>query len=633
MIKRSKWCTAALLSIWQTAACAEAEKPVRNDAPGVLTVNAVRWEAGQRYRYATDLKSKLSAAGQPLLGFSLSAELALEARPSGDETNFLVDLENVTLSGDRPDSQGQFAALARELSIPFGFSTLGGKLSSVSLPSDWSAFAASIARTLVAGLQFVERPADQRADAWTASEIDATGTYTAEYVATTHGGALKKRKLRYESIPLGKLGMPEHTGEVSPEVVESKGSLLLGDAPGDPRVERAEYSEKLRIPLSPTSLVSSETELVLAFVRKETPTVVIDWATALASTQRQAPSDARASRGTTVDYDPQRIGSYTFEKAVLELEQQVPDGNDGHNHKRSLPGDSLDTEDLEQRKSKFAAQGRVFSALAALIRRDAQNVEKVVARIRGGSSAQRALLDALSSAGSPEAQDALISLMSDAKGSRGLRSAAAFSLTRTGSATSGAVTALQRHLGESDALRVPALLGLGTIARRLREAGEGARAEAIASRLVEELRDATVPARKVEVLRAIANSGSASALPAVKPLLGDKIAKVHAAALEAMRLMAHPEVDPILAHALTDPDQTVQTAAVEAIAVREVSPLLRSAVERASGATFSTAIRVKAVRIMGRWLVKHPELRETLEQLARADAPAVREAAQKALGA
>ena len=80
------------------------------------------------------------------------------------------------------------------------------------------------------------------------------------------------------------------------------------------------------------------------------------------------------------------------------------------------------------------------------------------------------------------------------------------------------------------------------------------------------------------------------------------------------------------------PNQTVQGAALDAISVREPSPALQSALETASGATFTTSVRVKAVRIMGHWLAKRPELRKTLEQVAQTDTEAVKKAAQAALG-
>jgi hypothetical protein len=443
---------------------------------------------------------------------------------------------------------------------------------------------------------------------------------------------LTKRKLRYESIPLGKLGIAQVSSGVKPDVLESKGSLLLGDAPGRPRIARVEYGEKLKMQLSPTSLVNSETELVLAFKRDERPPSALDWTVALAGTKRQAPNEAQTSRGTSADYDAERIGDYTFDKALAELEQQMRDSKGGLDLVDSVRGKPLDPEQLDERKSKFAAQGRVFSAMAALMRRDPDNVKKAVSRIRDGSPARRALLDALSSAGSAQAQNALASLMNDVKLKPGLRGAAAFSLTRTDNATAATVTALEAHVGEGDVLRVHALFGLGTIARHLRDADESARAEAIVSTLVRTLGQATTAAYKVEVLRGIANSGNASAFSAVKPLLEDKTPKVHAAAIEAVRLMVHPEVDAILAQAVTQPNHTVQGSAIDAISVREPSPVLLSALETASGSTFTTAVRVKAVQIMGHWLAKRPELRKTLEQLAQADAEAVRNAAKSALG-
>jgi len=128
------------------------------------------------------------------------------------------------------------------------------------------------------------------------------------------------------------------------------------------------------------------------------------------------------------------------------------------------------------------------------------------------------------------------------------------------------VDALKRH-AESGILQVHAPYGLGTFSRRLREAGEAARAAEIAHLLMQLLAKASTPSIQVHVLRGIANSGHPDALVAAKPLLSAPSTKVRAAAVDAIRLMPGDEVEQLIAAQLLGTDPEAQLAAVDAIAV------------------------------------------------------------------
>lgn len=91
------------------------------------------WAAGKRYLYATHLNSKLVLGGQGLMGFDLTTKLSLETRQVGPETEYIARLTQPTFQGESLDAREQFAALARELEEPFGFSTKQGKLSGLRL--------------------------------------------------------------------------------------------------------------------------------------------------------------------------------------------------------------------------------------------------------------------------------------------------------------------------------------------------------------------------------------------------------------------------------------------------------------------------------------------------------------------
>ena len=623
------WVWGALL----VAACNGQQEPVSQ--PVVAATTALPgWASGKRFLYTTNLKSKLVLGGQSLMGFDLSAKLSLETRQVGTETEFLAQISEPKFKAETPDTQAQFASLARELEEPFGFSTTQGSLSSLRLPPTWSRFAVSISRTIASGLQLAARPADQTGASWKAREVDATGHYDVEYTPAkgdpTH---MSRHKLRYDSLNLGKgVAIGQFGAKVAPEVVESKGDLTLGTGAGVPQLALVDYHEKLKVQLTPTSLVDSETALRLAYAGLDPASATRDWSVLLANTKKLDPDQVPVGETPSSNYDAQRIGDYTFDKALKALEAQARDPR--HNQLlESVRGQPFEPDELKERQAKLDVQGKAFIALAALLRTDKKNVALAVAGVRAHSPALRGLLDALAAAGTGEAQAALVALMNDAKLGLPLQRAAASSLMRTEHATADSVTAFESHVGANDPLHVFALYGLGTISRRLRAAGEGARADTIVQKLVTDLSEVSTPADQVNVLRAIANSGGVIAFDAVRPLLDAKPVNVRVAAVDALRLMQRPEVDGIIAKSLSQPEAAVQDAALDAVSVRTPTPALVGALQQAASSAAKPGLRLKAVRIMVQWLPQRPELRASLERLASSDElEQIRKTAQTALG-
>jgi hypothetical protein len=269
--------------------------------------------------------------------------------------------------------------------------------------------------------------------------------------------------------------------------------------------------------------------------------------------------------------------------------------------------------------------------MVALLRSRPKEIPRASAAIRKKSPAARPLVDALSSAGTTAAQHALVELMNDSALDIAQRRAAAFGLGRATSASPEAVLALSRRL-DDPVLRVYSLYGLGTISRRLREAGATERSDQIGTLLIAALGRAETPAQKVEALRGIANSGHSQALGAVRPFFASEHGKVRVAAIDAVRLMKGQEIDGILIAALADGAPDVQMAAVEAIAVREPNEALSQALAAAPEKIAKAATRLKVVRVMERFLPQRPELRNALEKLAASDASKeVQNAARAAL--
>jgi hypothetical protein len=375
--------------------------------------------------------------------------------------------------------------------------------------------------------------------------------------------------------------------------------------------------------------VTSQTELKVTFKSRDAAKH-FDWDAALAGTSAMPPAQPLRTDSAADAFDATRIGDYTFPKALRELEEAAkdPKANALAGSVRDVP---VDPAEARAREGLLREHGHVFTATAALLRAKPETIPLALAAIRRKSPAATMLLDALSSAGTPQAQHALVGLMNDERSGE-MRGNAAFALMRVTKATQEAINALAKHL-DGGPLQVFALYGLGTISRHLREAGDAPTSAGISRLLTRSLAKADTPALQVHVLRGIANSGDPASFDGVKPFFTADLDKVRAAAVDAVRLMQRPDVDSLVAERLDKDVQLVQLAALDAIAVRDPSDVLVQALERAARKAEQPVVRVKAVRVAGEVLPKRPDLKSFLEALAQdSEYEQVRKAATSALG-
>jgi hypothetical protein len=268
-----------------------------------------------------------------------------------------------------------------------------------------------------------------------------------------------------------------------------------------------------------------------------------------------------------------------------------------------------------------------------VLRARPKDVPLALRAVRQGSPARRALLDALGSAGGAEAQAALVEEMQDGAAPEELRREAAFALIRTPNPTEPSVNALVRGLRDA-LVHSYAAHGLGTFARRLRESGQLALAQRAADALGTELAKTKDSSARVEILRGIANSGDPRLFERVRPLADGEDESIRAAAVDAIRLMPHPDVDALVArHIAAEEKAGVRIEALEAVDLRGPNDTLASAVGAAALGAPDTQSRLKAVQVLGKWLPARPELRAVLERVVHADRnESVRQAARGALG-
>lgn len=609
-----------------TPACwsGEAKKSSAQAAP----LRGPQWPAGQASTYRLELSSSIrTGVIAPMMDLDFRGDLVLQAREVEGATQLAMVVKDAKVEGGGDEAAEQRSALARELREPFVFELKGGRVTYVFAPFERSHFALSILRTLAGSLQFAEQP-DGAPSTWSAEEVDATGKYLANYERHGSGWTVEKRKVSYQTFMMGKVTVGQFNANLMPQVVDSKGQVDLRQDSGSARLERLTTQETIRVQLTATEPMTSRTSLTLEH-RATRPAGSFDWEGALAVSQRIAAGENYVPKRVQPNYDAERIGDFTFDTALKELEAQGADPKS----RDITAGEAEPAAALQRKEASLREQSEVFRAIVALLRVEPKSVERAKAKVLAGSAARGALLDALSSASTPESQAVLVGLMDDAKLDRKLRGAAAFALIRTPHATEDTIAALKAHLGR-DFLHVHAVYGLGTIARLARERGDDRQANAILRTILEVLDRAQTPSEKIHALRGIANSGHPSALPAVKVYLQDDAPLVRAAAVDAMRLMKHPDVDGILAGQMRRGDEHVELAALDAVAVRESSPLLASALAYIAEHSTSTKSRLNAVQLMGQWLPRHPLLREALKRIAQRDErDAVRNAARRALEA
>lgn len=603
------------------------------DAAPVAAASVARlWPNATRATYRLALDSSLAVAGSKSVAFTLTSDWQLEVRPIGNgSVQFVAVLPNARFIALDPAAQPKFDELAKELARPSAFTLRDGALGELRYTPGATPFGSAIQRTLAAAIQFAPPQNNSQDTRWTVRESDATGNYLAEYERTQKPGELLKRKLRYEAVGGGKAGIGNLTANLTPEVVESQGSVSLVETPGvgkpgAARLERIAYTEKLNSKLSAAASATSQTQLSLVFDKAMPAMTVQEWQRILAETRVFDPNQPVAE----TNYDSARIGSYTFEKAVTELEQQAGDPKQNQVF-GSVRGKPEPPELVAEREARLRGQSTVFGALTALLRSQPNNVPLALARIRAKSPASRPLIDGLSSAGTPSAQLALIDVVEDEKLDVNVRRAATFALGRTSHATHESVATLGKH-AENPLLRVHALYGLGTLARRLREAGTLSHSAEIADILKGALERAKAPGEQVDALRAIANSGDAALFDAAQAQLTAASPKVRVAAVDAIRLMKHPAVDGIVATSLLEGNDETQIAALDAISVREPTATLVKALVSSPPKLAKPATRVRLIRVMGEWLARRPELRAPLTHLSSADTSEdVRNAAKQAL--
>ena len=589
-------------------------------APNV-TEPAFRWQHESAHAYRLQLNSVLGlGAGRPLVSFELSGGVLLHVRRVNAATHeFVMSIPDARFSEASMGNDTDFRALAQELATPMGFTVESGKLKTVSVDRGFSSFAASIARTVAAAFQIPLPSPKPGARTWKVEEVDTTGTYEAEY-SVASPLSLTKRKLAYQSLKLGQIQFGTLKTNLSPEVVSADATL---DFTPDGRLRACRFEEKTNLPMGQAAKVTSSTKLSLE-LRTPDPPARLDWKSALANA-RTLDATAPYTGPMRADYEQLRIGDYTYDSALAEIRKQAEE-------RAKAASPQATDEDKQAAQRELQERAGVFRAMAAILRAEPERIPDAVAEIRRKGRAARTLIDALAMANTNESTAALVKLVNDESLEEDWRGASARGLIRVQRTTPESVAALTSLLARPK-LRVHALYGLGSVARRLEDEGRTQESQAVLQTLLRELRKKQPPTGTAQILRGISNAGLASALESVTPFLQDPSEEVRAAAVHALRMMKDPRVDALVVQALlTDPKKGVRRAAAESVALREPSDALITGLQNAVTADPDVKVRRQVLETLIAWLPQRPELRTSLEAVAsRDERPSLKRTALEAL--
>lgn len=574
----------------------------------------LKWPLLQRVRYRLQLESS-SRTTMPGPPFRLELAAGVDLVPieaQGARVAVLMLLIEPRLSFEKqrvPDS----APLEAELGRPFWFALENGRIVDGRVSEGVSAQAVSILRTVSSSLQLA-LPEQQQAGVWQATEFDSTGQYEASYQLSADQTSVRKKKLRFlDTLISGKANL-EHRAKVLPEVLQSSAELRVAQG----LLKRVELSDELRTTLLGTNQVTVRNELSLAWLagpeQVDPRTLSVE-----GELLTLPPSKAYGEQEIRAQFDALRAGGAAFPDVLADLEA-LERRTDKPRLVASINDEPLEEKQQEAAKAALELRAGLLSKLTGLFRTQPATIEQAEQAILRASPAAGVLADGLAMADTRTSQAALVSLLQAPRLAAKLRPSIAMSLIRVRSPSPESVAFLRSRIADPE-LKDHAVYGLGTAARRLHESGSAADAQAIVDELVNGLQQAKSSKERFRWLRGIANSASATALPAVLPFLEDRDDRVRQAALESLRLVRDPRVEGIVKDRLkTEKDPAVRRAVVRLAERQSVSDTLVATLSLTAKNDADPTVRRAALLLLEQWLPQRESLRPLVDELKAAAA-------------
>jgi len=521
----------------------------------------------------------------------------------------LVDLRASAAEGTDASARAvdTGAELARELGQPFFVRhRANGEVFEVWLPRGMKPAVANILLTVVGEAQLV-RPAPPQ-PAWILEERDINGAYLAAYQEIAPG-KYHKQKARYLDV-----------------------ANQADSAPTAPGATSEKTTPEIRIERSDIDLVSNEDGRLLELRADETTTIVLS---GLAfKVTLQVTLDKAAQGAPLASSAGPALGPDAFARAKPGLEPHPmaqlgldPAAESARRDRALLAGATKEVLLVELRAAPAGVPGQrpdstLVARWEALIRLDPDAAAAVPALVLSEPVDRgKVLIDALSGAGTPEAQRALAALALAPKARPAMRLEAIQYLGLQSAPVKEAVAALRTLLDQAEAdpeVARRALFAFGATAHNLR-ATDPARAREVAAELEHRLGRATSLDAKQDLIVAMGNAGDPSSLPALRSFATEKGSPLRTTAIEALRLIPDPSVDSLLGELLgRGHDTSTRFTALAAIRYRDVGPF---AVQLADVVRHDPIehVRRAAIDLLGSHLAHLPTLRPLLEEAAQKD--------------
>jgi hypothetical protein len=576
----------------------------------------IDWPPERTLAYDLSLVTSTELPSQSSFELVLTARLELSVLSrSADRVELAVLLRHPKLTASSGARDPALDRIERDLSKAAWFELVGGKLSRERFAADLAPEAVATERSLLAALQLPGHAGSETQ--WTATEFDGTGRYRARYAVEPAGSSattVTKQRLGYEDLlATGKLSSLDRSG-MAPRVIHSELALHLDRG----ELRSVHGKEQLEVAMLGSKLVtrsSLDLELTGAI---EAPGIASMRSELLASTREIAPESGYGATAERGRFDRVRANGESFEELVQALARETASSADTR-AVGQLNGVPVPGPEAARSKERLGKRLDVFSSLVALLRQAPENVAKTRQLIDSGSPLSRELVDVLGSTGTPLAQEVLAAIALDSTRARVLRAAAATSLIRLEQPSPASIATL--HAMTRDPMLTDfGVFGLGSASRRLRERGDVADADRIASELVQHLQAATDDRVRIRTLRGIANSAYPGAVEAVAPLLKARPRSVRSAAVEAVRLIRTPAADALVAEAAADAESSiVRNTAVQVAGMRAPSDVLLEAMKRLALNEPDDSTRQHAVEVIARWLPRRSDIRSLLEQVSVSD--------------
>ena len=520
--------------------------------PALSSAQGYHFAVGQELRYRLDytnvtvtdaraLFSDQAARGPDLLSQTIEskvrADLIRTTVRQSDSTwvvSWTFRNADVGLNSGGNQEPLTSATIARELELPIMMRvTTSGAIKEIWFDGSTGILTRSFGQSILSALQFVVPPGHSRA--WETAERDPAGTYTARYTTSTPG-EYKRSKLSYKEVEVsrpGQTGMRAITtpqGSVNGKVKNGILTSLSG-------------VDSVAVAFNTRRIAHGFTRVNLSFITS-----------GIAKPADMAELSARSygARPATPVIDDDRaihqteLGNRTAESLMDELAAR----------ERAY----VDTSSTTPLYLKF-------KALAYLFPNKSAELGVILSTARAGGPTMEVLSSALSAAGYPESQQALIVAMQRRESDWPVMAALIPSLGSVKTPVREAVDYM-RHIAFESAnpdIASTARLALGTMANRL-GSDQGSMALQVVNELGQKLRTATTIGDQSSYILALGNAAAPEALILIERYATDSSVVLRANTMTALRWIPGDKPRSILEKALQDdPDPTVREAARRAL--------------------------------------------------------------------